>query len=58
MFASGAVLREVPIDPELPFLFDGEEVCAANTSRLRMHLHVEDRFLYVLLRGHVYVHPD
>lgn len=26
MFASGLVLDEVPFDPELPFLFDGEEV--------------------------------
>lgn len=27
MFGSGLVLNEVPFDPELPFLFDGEEVC-------------------------------
>lgn len=26
MFGSGLVLSEVPFDPELPFLFDGEEV--------------------------------
>jgi Glycosyltransferase (GlcNAc) len=32
MFASGLVLDEVPFDPELPFLFDGEEVSNADND--------------------------
>ena len=33
MFGSGLVLDEVPFDPELPFLFDGEEVGTFDESR-------------------------